>query len=74
MSTITVRNLPKDVVQRIKRSAKQHSRSMEQEVRDLLQRRYGARTEVLRRIRERWLETPTATPEEVESWRSEGRP
>ena len=46
---------------------------MEQEIRELLQNRYGPRSEVLRRIRERWEELPRIGADEVERWRRKGR-
>ena len=74
MSTITVRNLPNDLVERIKAVAGKNGRSMEQEVRELLMHRYMPKDELLQRIRERWakLEPPTAT--EVKAWTATGRP
>ena len=74
MPTITVRNLPDDIVDRLKQVAEAHHRSMEQEVRDLLQRHYGPRQELLRRVQERWDRLPQVTREEVDGWRDEGRP
>jgi hypothetical protein len=46
---------------------------MEQEVRELLQRRYGPRSEVLRRMRARWEALPETDASEVEQWRETGR-
>ncbi len=43
-------NYHQDLVDRIKRLAEQKGISMEQEVRDLLQKRYGQREQVLTRI------------------------
>ena len=43
MGTLTIRNLPEEVIQGVKTSAELHKRSMEQEIRELLQRRYGPR-------------------------------
>ncbi len=74
MATITIRNLPDDVVERLKAVAADHRRSMEHEVRILLEQRYAPRSEVLRRIRARWGRLPAVAPEEVQRWRDEGRP
>ena len=71
---LSVRNLPKDLVNRIKAAADKRGRSMEQEVREILMHRYMPRDELLQRIRERWekIETPTAA--EVDAWTQTGRP
>ncbi len=73
MGTLTIRSLPEDVIQGVKTSAELHNRSMEQEIRELLQRRYGPRSEVLLRIRNRWAELPRTEANEVEQWRQKGR-
>jgi len=73
MGTLTIRNLPDDLVGRVKASAASHGRSMEQELRDLLQTRYAPRSEVLRRIRSRWKDLPATDAQEVAAWREEGR-
>jgi plasmid stability protein len=54
MATFTIRHVPEAVVERLKAAAKRHGRSMEQEVRALLELRYTARPEMTARIRERW--------------------
>ncbi|MFP4130772.1 MAG: FitA-like ribbon-helix-helix domain-containing protein [Thiohalospira sp.] len=74
MGAITIRNLPDDLIDRMKETAGAHNRSMEQEVRELLERNYAPREEVLDRVRERWQELPETTPEETDHWRDEGRP
>ncbi|PHJ68571.1 hypothetical protein VF14_04265 [Nostoc linckia z18] len=73
MATITIRNISDELVDRIKRLAEQKGISMEQEVRDLLQKRYGQRDEVLARIRERAKALPMESESQVQSWKSEGR-
>lgn len=73
MGTLTIRSLPEEVIQGVKTSAELHQRSMEQEIRELLQRRYGPRSEVLRRIRNRWEVLPRTEANEVEQWRQKGR-
>ena len=74
MSTITVRNLPNDLVDRIKSAAEKNGRSMEQEVRELLMHRYMPRDELLQRIRERWSTVDPPTAAEIEKWTQTGRP
>lgn len=73
MATLTIRNLADDLIDRLKRSASSHGRSMEQEVRELLRSRYPKRSEVLSRVRERWSELPELHADEVTRWRDEGR-
>ncbi|MFM6008852.1 MAG: FitA-like ribbon-helix-helix domain-containing protein [Sphaerospermopsis kisseleviana] len=73
MATITIRNISDELVERIKRLAAQKGVSMEQEVRDLLQKRYGQRDEVLTRIRQRVEVLPMEAENRVQSWKSEGR-
>jgi antitoxin FitA len=74
MATITIRNISDELLARIKRLAGQKGISMEQEVRDLLQKRYGQRDEVLARIRQRTETLPMEAESRVQSWKSEGRP
>lgn len=74
MGAITIRNLPDDLVDRLKEAAEAQNRSMEQEVRELLEQRYAPKGEVLSRVRDRWEELPETAPEEVDRWRKDGRP
>ncbi|MEH1765935.1 FitA-like ribbon-helix-helix domain-containing protein [Nostoc sp.] len=74
MATITIRNISDELVDRIKRLAGQKGISMEQEVRDLLQKRYGQRDEVLTRIRQRAKALPMESESRVQTWKSEGQP
>lgn len=74
MASITIRNVPAEVVERLKAHAERHGRSMEQQVRELLRARYGGRSEVLLRVRSRWTKAEPPTPEEIADWRSQGRP
>ena len=74
MATLTIRNVSPEVVERLRESARRQGHSMEQEVRNLLESRYGSRTAVLERIRTRWAELPVIQADEVEGWKSEGRP
>jgi plasmid stability protein len=68
MATLTIRNLPEDLVARLKRLATKRARSMEQEVRELLLERYGTQREIMRRVRERWAELPPSAADEVDAW------
>lgn len=74
MANITIRNVPDELVQRIKQLAAQKGISMEQEIRDLLQSRYEQRSVVLERIRQRWKSLPLQSADEVQSWKEQGRP
>ena len=73
-ATLTIRNVPQRVVRNLKAIAKRRHRSMEQEVRDLLEEYVGERSAVLRQIEGSWesqSRRPSAT--EVEKWISAGR-
>jgi len=73
-ATLTIRNVPLRVVRNLKSIAKRRHRSMEQEVRDLLEEYVGERAAVIRQIEGSW-ETQTRRPSaaEVEKWISAGR-
>lgn len=74
MATLTIRNLPPDVVKRLKERAKRNGRSMEQEAREILGQRLAARGELLADMRVRWREIaspPSAS--EVDKWIDMGR-
>jgi plasmid stability protein len=75
MPTLTIRNVPQKVVLSLKALAKRHNRSMEQEVRDLLDGYVTERRAVLDQIQAGWAKQarrPTAA--EVDSWMAVGRP
>jgi plasmid stability protein len=75
MPTITVRNVPAKVVQSLKALAKRHNRSMEQEVRDVLEGYVVERRAILDQIAAGWhrqARRPTAA--EVDAWMAVGRP
>jgi plasmid stability protein len=74
LATLTIRNVPPEVVDAIKAMAKRNRRSMEQEVRELLQGFVGERRSVIEQIEASWKHQrrPT-TPREIESWIKEGR-
>jgi antitoxin FitA len=74
MATITIRNVPDELVDRIKRLAEQKGISMEQEVRNLLQSRYVQRDTILARIRQRWETLPVQSASELQDWKEQGRP
>jgi plasmid stability protein len=75
MPTLTVRNVPPKVVQSLKALAKRHNRSMEQEVRELLEGYVAERRAILDQIQAGWAKQarrPTAA--EVDTWMAVGRP
>lgn len=75
MPTITVRNVSPKLVQSLKALAKRHNRSMEQEVRELLEGYVAERQSVLGQIEAAWkrqVRRPTAA--EVDAWLAVGRP
>jgi plasmid stability protein len=74
MPTITVRNVPAKVVQSLKALAKRHNRSMEQEVRDLLEGYVVERRAILDQIEAGWQrQTRRPTAAEVDTWMAVGR-
>lgn len=73
MATLTIRNVPNDVVERLKRAAGHNRRSMEQEVRQLLEQRYPDRGDLRDRIRERWKRFPAPRAEQIDEWIETGR-
>ena len=75
MPTLTVRNVPPKVVRSLKALAKRHNRSMEQEVRDLLEGYVTERRAVLDQIQAGWAkQTRRPTAAEVDTWMAVGRP
>ena len=75
MPTITVRRVPAKVIQSLKALARRHNRSMEQEVRGLLDGYVAERQAVLEQIEAGWQKQtrrPTAT--EIDAWMGVGRP
>jgi plasmid stability protein len=75
MPTITVRNVPAKVVQSLKALARRHNRSMEQEVRELLEGYVAERRAVLDQIEAGWdRQTRRPTAAEIDAWMAVGRP
>ncbi len=74
MATITISNVPDELVNRIKRLAEQKGISIEQEVRALLQSRYVQRGTVIERIRQRWETLPVQSKNQLQDWKEQGRP
>ena len=75
MPTITIRNVPVKVVQSLKALARRHNRSMEQEVRGLIEGYVIERRAVLDQIAAGWnKQTRRPTAAEIDSWMGVGRP
>jgi plasmid stability protein len=74
MPTLTIRNVPARVVRSLKALARRRRRSMEQEVRELLEAHVAERGSVLEQIEAAWARQgrrPTAA--EVDAWIGVGR-
>ena len=74
MRTLTIRKIPESILDRLKAVANRKEHSMEQEVRELLKKRYATTPEIATRIRKRWKELPKTTPAQLKTWRQVGRP
>ncbi len=75
MPTLTIRNVPVTVVRSLKALARRHRRSMEQEVRDLLEGHVAERRAVLDQIETGWArQTRRPTAREIDAWIGVGRP
>lgn len=75
MATLTIRNLAPKVVRALKAQAARNRRSMEQEVRELLESQVADRTSAIEQISRSWdAQKRTPTADEVETWIREGRP
>ncbi|MHB1826514.1 MAG: FitA-like ribbon-helix-helix domain-containing protein [Steroidobacteraceae bacterium] len=73
-ATLTIRNVPTHVVRNLKALAKRQGKSMEQEVRDLLEEHAGDRSSVLEQIETSWTKQarrPSAG--EIDEWITTGR-
>ena len=74
MPTLTIRNVPTCVVKSLKTLARRRRRSMEQEVREILEAHAAERESVLAQIEAGWArQTRRPTAAEVEAWIGAGR-
>jgi len=74
MPTLTIRNVPAKLVRSLKALAQRNHRSMEQEVREMLERHVGDRLSAVAQIERAWAaQKRVPTPEEIETWIDEGR-
>ena len=75
MPTLTVRNVPPKVIAALKAQARRHNRSMEQEIRALLEGVVADRASVLQQIREAWdRQSRRPDADEVQAWLDASRP
>ncbi len=69
MATLTIRNVRPGVVKSLKSLARRSRRSMEQEVRELLEGYVAERRSVLEQIERAWAtQTRRPTAKQIESW------
>ena len=75
MPTLTIRNVPPEVVEALRELARRNGRSMEQQVRDLLAETVVDRAAAARLIEKAWTrQDRSTTAEEVEAWIRRSRP
>ena len=69
MATITVRNIPDEVIEMIKSRARRNKRSMEQEVRSILTEITSDRSQAMKRIEMlRRKQKHPISKEEIDKW------
>jgi plasmid stability protein len=74
MPTLTIRNVPARLVKSLKALARRRRRSMEQEVRELLEAHVAERQSVLEQIEAGWQrQTRRPTAAEIEAWIGAGQ-
>ena len=74
MATLTIRNVPTRIVKSLKSLARRRNRSMEQEVRELLEGYVAERRSVLEQIEAGWAaQARRPTAHEVDTWIGAGR-
>jgi len=74
MATLTIRNVRPSVVKSLKSLARRNRRSMEREVRELLEERVADRRTTLAQIQAAWAaQRRRPTAQEVDKWIGAGR-
>ena len=74
MPTLTIRSVPAGTVETLKALAKRNGRSMEQEVREVLDGYAAERQSVLEQIEKDWAaQSRRPTADEIDSWMGIGR-
>ena len=75
MASLTIRNVRPAVVKSLKSLARRNRRSVEQEVRDLLEGYVAERRSILEQIERAWAtQRRRPTARQIESWIGAGRP
>jgi len=75
MPTITVRTVPPEIVASLEAPTKRHHRSMEQEVRDLLEGYVAELGANLDHVKAGWqAPAPRPTADEIDAWMAVGQP
>jgi plasmid stability protein len=74
MATLTIRNVPAKIVRSLKALARRNRRSMEQEVRTVIEQHVGEREALLDEIEQSWgRQSRRPEAHEVDSWIETGR-
>jgi len=74
VATLTIRNVPTRIVRSLKALARRGRRSMEQEVRELLEAHVAERRSVLEQIEAGWVrQSRRPTEAEIDAWIGTGR-
>lgn len=74
MPTLTIRNVPAGTVKSLKALARRRQRSMEQEVRDLIEAHVAERKSAIEQIQASWgKQTRRPKASEIETWIATGR-
>jgi plasmid stability protein len=74
MATLTIRNVRPGVVKSLKSLARKNRRSMEQEVRELLEEYVSDRDSILEQIQATWVtQSRRPTAKQVDTWIAAGR-
>ena len=75
MATLTIRNVPPRIVKQLKALARQSRRSMEQEVKHLLEESVEEHLSVLDQIKRSWAaQRRRPTGAQIDKWIASGRP
>ena len=73
MPTLTIRSVPPSTIDRLRALASRNDRSMEQEVREMLNR-YVARRRVLQQVEDGWAaQARRPAADEIDRWMGIGR-
>jgi len=74
MATLTIRNVPTKVVRALKARAERNRRSMEQEVREIIETQVGDRGSAIAQIERTWAsQKRNPKADEIDAWIREGR-